>query len=102
MYFVYSIHFEPAFKHARHYVGLTGQTLADRLSEHKQGKGSKITSAAVKSGINLQAIHLLGIYDDAKQARQAEKRIKNNYHGNRDSRICPICYLEQQDKLKEV
>jgi predicted GIY-YIG superfamily endonuclease len=44
---VYVLHFEPAYKHARHYVGWTEGDVVERLAVHLQGRGSPLIRAAL-------------------------------------------------------
>ena len=81
---VYVIHFEPSFKHARHYVGFTKRTdYMERINEHKEGKGSKLTQAAVKAGCKVQ---LVVVIEDA--TRHDERAIKNRKN---TPKMCPTC-----------
>jgi hypothetical protein len=49
---VYVLHFGPAYKHARHYVGWTsGDDVNARLQVHLQGHGSPLVRAA---GVQVQ------------------------------------------------
>jgi predicted GIY-YIG superfamily endonuclease len=50
---VYVLHFEPAYRHARHYVGWATDVNA-RLAEHLAGVGSPLVRAAVAAGVHVQ------------------------------------------------
>jgi hypothetical protein len=53
---VYVLHFEPAYKHARHYIGWTSDTdVTARLNVHLQGRGSPLVRAAVQAGVEVQS-----------------------------------------------
>ena len=69
---IYILKFEPAFWHAKYYVGWCGpKGLWNRLKQHRTGQGAKITKAAVKAGCRLVLIaELPGTRDD-------ERAIKN-------------------------
>jgi hypothetical protein len=51
---VYVLHFEPAYKHARHYIGWTADDVTARLAVHLQGRGSPLIRAAVGAGVEIQ------------------------------------------------
>jgi len=42
---VYVLHFDPAYKHARHYVGWTAGEVTERIAVHLQGRGSPLVRA---------------------------------------------------------
>jgi hypothetical protein len=46
---VYVLHFEPAYKHAQHYVGWTAGEVTERIAVHLQGRGSPLVRAAVEA-----------------------------------------------------
>jgi predicted GIY-YIG superfamily endonuclease len=98
MFSVYSIPFEPAFHHAKHYIGITKQTLKNRLKKHNSGTGARITAGAIKAGIRLECINLLGTFPTAFEAREAEKQIKKQLHHNKNwaHKICPVCYEREE------
>ena len=47
---VYVLHFDPPFKHARHYIGYTPRTAEERLRDHLTGRGSPLVLAAHRAG----------------------------------------------------
>jgi len=51
---IYVLHLDPAYKHARHYIGWTQGEVTDRLDAHLQGRGSPLIRAAVAAGIDVQ------------------------------------------------
>ena len=79
---VYVLHFEPAYKHARHYVGWTAGEVTDRLAVHLQGRGSPLVRAAVEAGVDVQ---LAATYEGT---RYLERRLKS-WHNT--GRFCAIC-----------
>lgn len=57
---VYVLHFDPPFKHARHYIGYTPDETAERrVREHVQGlaAGSPLVKAAVEAGCEITLAH---------------------------------------------
>jgi hypothetical protein len=80
---VYVLHFEPAYKHARHYIGWTaGDDVTTRLRVHLQGRGSPLIRAAVAAGVDVQ---LAATYQGT---RYLERRLKR-WH--KTSQFCAIC-----------
>jgi hypothetical protein len=51
---VYVLDFEPAYKHAGHYVGWTEGDVCERVAVHLQGRGSPLIRAAVAAGVDMQ------------------------------------------------
>lgn len=47
---IYTIHFDEPFGHARHYTGFTAN-LEERMNEHKAGRGSKLLAHVKDAGI---------------------------------------------------
>jgi predicted GIY-YIG superfamily endonuclease len=79
---VYLLHFSPAYRHARHYVGYA-EDIIKRVDEHRAGSGSRLTQVALQAGSQLQ---LVRIWQDADRA--TERRIKN---WKNSPKLCPIC-----------
>lgn len=79
---VYVLHFEPAYKHAQHYVGWTEGDVAERVAVHLRGRGSPLVRAAVAAGVDMQ---LAATYEGT---RYLERRMKRWHH---TSRFCAIC-----------
>ena len=76
---VYILHFEPAYRHARHYVGWTAGDVDARLATHLQGAGLR---AAVRAGVDVQ---LVATYQGS---RHLERRLKR-WHNT--GQFCPAC-----------
>jgi predicted GIY-YIG superfamily endonuclease len=82
---VYLIHFERAFWHAQHYIGLT-VNLEQRLEQHRKGNGAKLLRAINARGIPWQVVRTWpGGYT-------LERALKNRKK-SRD--MCPVC-LQQR------
>lgn len=79
---VYVLHFEPAYRHARHYVGWTAGDVDARLATHLQGAGSPLLRAAVRAGVDVQ---LAATY---RGSRHLERRLKR-WHNT--GQFCPTC-----------
>src|SRR3954452_8463461 len=50
---VYVLHFEPAYHHARHYIGWA-VSVEPRLAEHMAGSGSPLVRAAIAAGVRVE------------------------------------------------
>lgn len=79
---VYLLHFERAYRHARHYVGFTQQPLEDRIREHQSGQGARLVQVVVDAGISFELARTW------RGGRRLERRIKG-LGGATD--VCPIC-----------
>jgi len=79
---VYVLHFDPPFRHARHYIGIAhdGNVLR-RLHEHLRGRGSGLVLAAYVSGCRVT------VTVDMPGDLGLERRLHNR-HG---TRVCPVC-----------
>lgn len=82
---VYLIHFEPAYKHARHYLGSTNNILK-RIHRHSVGSGANIVRVALDAGCNCIVSRIWWCETD-KEARKLEKKLKNRH----SPKLCPIC-----------
>jgi hypothetical protein len=72
---------------ALHYVGYAEPwRFEQRICEHLNGQGTKITRMAVQRGLSLTFFKIIS---GSKASREAERRIKNAEHFS--DRICPIC-----------
>lgn len=79
---VYLLHFAPAYKHARHYLGYADD-IARRVAEHQAGAGARLTQVAVEAGAELI---LARTWEGAD--RNVERRLKNT---RSVPSYCPIC-----------
>jgi len=78
---VYLIHFDKPYRHARHYLGYTGD-LDARLAAHARGRGARLMEVITKAGITWQ---LARTWEGARSLERRLKRQKNS------PRLCPIC-----------
>ena len=83
---VYLIHFEKAYKHARHYLGYA-QDVDVRLQRHRAGNGARLMEVIVDAGISWEVSRLWPC-EDEHQARLLERRLKH-WHGS--GQFCPLC-----------
>lgn len=79
--YIYLIHFDQPFKHARHYIGSTNN-VDERLDEHRSGRGSRLMAVVTAAGIPWRLARAW------RGGRQLERQLKNHKNA---ARICPIC-----------
>lgn len=79
---VYVLHFDPAYRHARHYIGWTAGDVQARLDTHLQGAGSPLIRAAVGAGVSIQLVATM------PGSRVLERRLKR-WH--KTTQFCPTC-----------
>lgn len=79
---VYLIHFEPAYKHARHYLGFA-EDVSSRYYAHIHGQGARLTQVASEWGCELI---LAQVWNDG--TRQLERQLKKRHNA---PSLCPIC-----------
>lgn len=79
---VYLLHFEPAYRHARHYTGFA-EDVAPRVNAHLAGHGARLTQVAHDAGCDMI---LARVWPEGDRA--FERRIKNQKMA---PRLCPIC-----------
>lgn len=78
----YLLHFDPAFRHARHYLGFANN-LDGRVWHHRHGSGANLTKHASRAGSQLIVART---WENA--TRETERALKRAGH---HSRLCPIC-----------
>jgi predicted GIY-YIG superfamily endonuclease len=88
---VYVLHFEPAYCHARHYVGWTAGDVDARIATHLQGAGSPLIRAAVGAGVD---VALVATYPGS---RLLERRLKR-WHNT--GQFCPTCRARPDDRAR--
>ena len=79
---VYLLHFDPAYRHARHYLGWAAD-IERRVGEHRKGMGARLTQVVVESGAELVLARVW-----TGEGRGFERTLKNQKHA---PRLCPIC-----------
>lgn len=78
---IYLLHFDKPLKHARHYIGWTGN-LDERLMDHAEGRGSALMAAVSGAGI------AFSVAKTWKGDRHFERRLKNR---KCTPKFCPVC-----------
>ena len=79
--FIYLIHFDQPFKHAKHYIG-SALDLDARLQEHRTQSGARLMAVVNKAGITWRLARAW------RGGRKDERRLKTMGGA---SRLCPIC-----------
>jgi len=79
---VYLLHFDPPYRHARHYVGFA-EDLEPRINAHVTGHGARLTQVAHDAGCDMI---LARVWPEGD--RTLERRIKRRHEA---PRLCPIC-----------
>jgi len=90
--YVYLIHFNEPYKHARHYLGSTA-CLESRLQLHKNGNGARLMEVVTDAGISWQVSRLWPC-ETSLEARLLERRLKH-WHGS--NQFCPLCQHKPLD-----
>lgn len=80
--FVYLIHFQSPYKHARHYLGST-ENLPNRLHLHRAGNGARLLEVISQAQITWRLVRVWQVPD-----RTFEGQLK---HQKNAPRLCPIC-----------
>lgn len=82
--YVYLIHFDAPYHHARHYIGWT-RDLAARFQRHAEGHGSPLLRAVTAAGIRWRVVRLF-------IGGKALERHFKDFHGA--GRLCPYCCID--------
>ncbi|SRR6266403_3023664 len=83
---VYLLHFDPAYKHAAHYLGFAEPgNVVKRIREHRTGNGARLCAVAVKAGCKLVWVKVWRGKD-----RRFERRMKKRDFGSIFD-VCPVC-----------
>ena len=91
---VYLIHFERSYFHARHYLGSTAASLDNRLKRHQSGDGARLMEVIIEAGISWELSRLWRC-ESPEEARALERKLKHT-HGHGPA-LCPICRGRQVD-----
>lgn len=80
--FVYLLHFEPAYKHAGHYLGwsVDPDRRAERHAQH--GRGARLVQVALEAGCTVTMVRVW-----EQVTRRDERRMKSKSVRE----FCPIC-----------
>ena len=94
MGFVYILHFDKPYKHARHYIGYAEESVEDRIETHKKGQGARLMEVIVKAGIGFTVAK---VYSDVD--RHFERRLKNKGGAARN---CPLCINNKTKAMSKL
>ena len=88
---VYVIHFDRAYKHAKHYTGIT-INIETRMKKHRNGTGSRLMKVLKENNIGFRfSIIKEGL--TFSEAHAYEKYLKTKI--KKPQRFCPICKEER-------
>lgn len=79
---IYLLHFDPAYKHAKHYLGYADDVMP-RVNAHLHGRGARLTQVAKDAGVTML---LVRVWEDG--TRTMERKLKRRSHV---PALCPIC-----------
>jgi predicted GIY-YIG superfamily endonuclease len=82
---VYLIHFNRAYKHAKHYLGFT-ENLDKRLTDHLAGMGARLMEVVTEARIEWKVSRTWS------GDRKVERRLKNWHNA---ALLCPLCSGKQ-------
>lgn len=85
-FYVYLLHFQQPYKHARHYLGSTG-CLDARLWLHRHHGGARLMEVVTDAGIDFTVARLWRC-ESYQEAHELERRLKR-WHGS--TKLCPLC-----------
>lgn len=77
----YLIHFDEAYKHARHYLGVADD-LDARLEAHRAGNGARLIQVIQSAGITWRCVRTW------PGGRKLERQLKNRKEA---PALCPVC-----------
>jgi hypothetical protein len=91
---IYLLHFDPPYKHASHYLGISS-TPARRLRDHLNGNTNAhpLVRAALDAG---STVTIARLWTDATRAQ--ERRM---HRWGMNPRLCPICNPPRKGRPKE-
>lgn len=87
---VYLIHFDQPYKHAKHYLGFSGN-VSTRLHQHTLGNGARLMQVIKEAGIQWRVVRVWA-------GDRALERLLKLQHNS--PRLCPIC--RQQRILEKL
>lgn len=85
---LYLLHFDPPYRHARHYLGFSDD-IDRRVAEHVAGRSSSspLIRAALANGSTVELVRTWPGGD-----RNLERRLKRRHEG---PRLCPVCRVSK-------
>jgi predicted GIY-YIG superfamily endonuclease len=93
---VYLLHFDPPYKHAQHYIGVSkNEDVRERVAQHRNGTGSAAVLCKAASAAGCW-IRLARIWPTAGFKFEIELKARGSA-----KRICPICRARAAWKAHE-
>lgn len=86
---IYILHFDPAYEHAKHYIGFTTRTPEERVQEHGGHQGSPLVRAAKAAG---STVTLVSEFPGTR-ADERDLKDRKNTRG-----LCPRCKPTYNDE----
>ncbi len=80
---VYLLHFDKPYKHARHYLGYTENSVEKRVARHRSGDGARLMAVIRAKGIGFEVAR---VWDNVD--KHFERKLKNK---KCSPLLCPIC-----------
>lgn len=81
MGYVYLIHFDRPYKHARHYIGYSRDTVL-REGRHRTGNGARLMRVVTEAGIGWRVVRVW----------QGDRTFERSLKKRRNSKsLCPVC-----------
>ena len=93
-HFVYLIHFDEPYKHARHYLG-SSSCLDARLRLHRNGNGARLMEVISEASISWELARLWEC-TTWSESRDLERHLKKRHNS---PQLCPICQGREVDIL---
>lgn len=87
---VYILHIDPPYQHAKHYIGYTVRTVAERVDEHMAGRGSPLVAAALAAG------HKITVALKWVEGNRAWERYLKRKKGT--PAFCPCCGAHERPR----
>jgi len=88
---IYLLHFEPPYKHARHYLGIA-HDLDQRIAQHQAGNGARLTQVATNHGCKLILVRTW------KGEKTDERKLKNRKNS---PTLCPLCNPKAERRARQ-
>ena len=96
--YVYILHFDKPFHHARHYIG-SANNVAERVAKHTSNPDVKMLIAALQQGITFTVARTFR--NNRVNGHTKEYRIKRS-GGVGKQGLCPICNKEKKQKKEDI
>jgi len=84
---VYVLHFDRAYKHAKHYTGIA-VNVPKRIKKHRAGQGARLTQVLKENNIDFK-YSIIKEFPSFSEAHAYEKYLKTKI--KKPQRYCPIC-----------